>query len=94
LEAQFLRKVYLSEAQDRIRLLEYERQGWTWHAKGFWFQPPSTLSLPTMTLFGSSNFGRRSFERDLEANVLLVTKDEALREQLSMVILKEFMNRI
>lgn len=36
----------------------------------------------TASLMGSSNFGYRSVHRDLEAQVLLVTSNEHLRDQL------------
>ena len=38
---------------------EYEREGWTFHAKGLWYYPPGGNGLPTMTMVGSPNFGYR-----------------------------------
>ena len=40
------------------------------------------VGSPTLTVIGSSNYGRRSAERDLEASVLLVTDGEVLRDSL------------
>lgn len=42
----------------------------------------ATVGSPTATLIGSSNFGRRSAERDLEAGLLVVTDGEQLRTKL------------
>ncbi|KAJ3291472.1 CDP-diacylglycerol--glycerol-3-phosphate 3-phosphatidyltransferase [Borealophlyctis nickersoniae] len=46
---------------------EYKRPGWTFHAK----------------VIGSSNFGQRSLERDLEAQAVIVTRNEKLRRRLT-----------
>lgn len=62
-------------------MYEYEKQGWTYHAKGVWYYLPGE-SLPTMTLIGSSNFGERSVNRDLESQVCIVTSNRALRSRL------------
>ncbi|KJH53423.1 phospholipase D domain protein [Dictyocaulus viviparus] len=61
-----------------VNMYEYHRDGWTFHAKGLWIE----TATQTATLIGSSNFGYRSVDRDLEAQVLLVTSNERLREQL------------
>ena len=42
----------------RIRMFEYERPGWTFHAKGIWHYLPGQ-ALPCATLVGSPNFGYR-----------------------------------
>lgn len=55
-------------------ICEYSRPGWTFHAKGLWIDSPEVMA----TVIGSSNFGHRSFERDLEAQLVFVTGDEAL----------------
>jgi CDP-diacylglycerol--glycerol-3-phosphate 3-phosphatidyltransferase len=64
-----------------IRLYEYQRHGWTFHAKGLWCYNQDE-ALPYMTLIGSSNFGYRSKHRDLEAQLFLTTLDPALRAKL------------
>ena len=78
----FYSAVQRSGQEDRIRLFEYLRDGWTFHGKGLWYSPPGEKSLPVATMIGSPNFGYRSVERDLEAQVTVVTKNESLREQL------------
>lgn len=42
---------------------------------------------PYLTLIGSSNYGRRSAERDLEANVLITTFSHELRQDLQKEIM-------
>ncbi|KAE9416621.1 hypothetical protein Angca_009704, partial [Angiostrongylus cantonensis] len=71
--------------RSNVNLYEYYRDGWTFHAKGLWVE----TATETASLMGSSNFGYRSVHRDLEAQVLLVTSNEHLRDQL-----KEERNRL
>ena len=47
-----------------------------------WYYPDDNPTLPIATLIGSSNFGYRSVERDLEAQLTIVTKDENLQKAL------------
>ena len=63
---QFLHRVTSSGAEDRIRMFEYRRQGWTFHGKGPWYCEEGT---PLLTMVGSPNFGYRSERRDLESQV-------------------------
>lgn len=80
------RLVELAQHQ-RIRLYEYEQKGWTYHAKGLWYYLPGSF-LPDMTIIGSSNFGERSVNRDLESQICLVTKNDELRRQMQ----REYVN--
>lgn len=41
----------------RIRLWEYQRQNWTFHAKGLWISFNRGDPRPSFTLVGSPNFG-------------------------------------
>ncbi|KAH7074792.1 CDP-diacylglycerol-glycerol-3-phosphate 3-phosphatidyltransferas-like protein [Paraphoma chrysanthemicola] len=75
-----------------------EEGGWTYHAKGLWVTFPSTSSSvstapdtqarsqlqedPSITVVGSSNYTKRSYELDLEANVIITTSDPGLRKRL------------
>lgn len=65
----------------RVNFFEYQKQGWTYHAKGLWYYLPQS-KLPNLTLIGSSNFGERSVNRDLETQVCLVTANEGLSQSL------------
>ena len=67
--------------KERIKLLEYMREQWTFHAKGLWYYLPHK-NRPFLTLIGSPNFGHRSVYRDLEAQVAIVTENEALSRAL------------
>ena len=57
-----------------VNILEYNRPGWSYHAKGVWSD--------NLTILGSSNFNRRSSMRDTELSVALVTDNEDLKENL------------
>jgi CDP-diacylglycerol--glycerol-3-phosphate 3-phosphatidyltransferase len=89
----FLRKVRHEGLSDSITLREWrkgkvgEEGGWTYHAKGLWVTfPPSsqekTEDDPSLTVIGSSNYTKRSYELDLEANVIIATSDPGLRKRL------------
>ena len=69
--------------QHRIRMFEYQREGWTFHAKGLWYSPSMSLSsLPCLTMVGSPNFGYRSVSKDLETQVTILTTNRKLQEQM------------
>ncbi|GBP18102.1 CDP-diacylglycerol--glycerol-3-phosphate 3-phosphatidyltransferase, mitochondrial [Eumeta japonica] len=74
----FWEKVIDSNQMHRIQMLEYERSGWTFHAKGLWYYP-SGSKLPCMTLVGSANLGERSVRRDLEAQAAILTTSPQLQ---------------
>jgi CDP-diacylglycerol--glycerol-3-phosphate 3-phosphatidyltransferase len=71
-----------------------EPGGWTYHAKGLWITFPASPSPdaapaspdkqqdPSLTVVGSSNYTKRSYELDLEANVVIATSDPGLRKRL------------
>ncbi|KAF3038118.1 CDP-diacylglycerol--glycerol-3-phosphate 3-phosphatidyltransferase [Didymella heteroderae] len=71
-----------------------EEGGWTYHAKGLWvsfpraIEPTATVTEsksqedPSLTVIGSSNYTKRSYELDLEANVIIATSDPGLRRRL------------
>ncbi|EJD02180.1 CDP-diacylglycerol-glycerol-3-phosphate 3-phosphatidyltransferase [Fomitiporia mediterranea MF3/22] len=77
-----------------IQLHEWEKNNWTYHAKGLWVSPISTsnataeLEPPVLTLFGSTNLNSRSANLDIElAFVMVVPSSDGedtrnLREQL------------
>jgi len=65
----------------RIRLLEWQREGWTFHAKGLWLHDEKEDS-PCLTMIGSPNFGYRSAKRDLECQFTLLTNDSKLKSEL------------
>lgn len=64
-----------------ISLKEWERDGWTYHAKGIWLSP-SIDSLPVLTLFGSTNLNSRSANLDTELSFVMATSSDDLRQKL------------
>ena len=67
----------------RIFRTEYQREGWTFHAKGLWYTPSMSISsLPCLTMVGSPNFGYRSVSKDLETQVTILTTNRGLQEQM------------
>eukprot|EP00042_Codosiga_hollandica_P051548 m.634636 g.634636 ORF g.634636 m.634636 type:complete len:487 (+) comp58303_c0_seq7:2-1462(+) len=81
LEQLFLERVARAKQQFRIQLMEWSRQDWTFHVKGFWWIPCGSTK-PALTFIGSPNFGYRSTRRDLEAQAVIMTTNPQLQEQL------------
>nr|XP_039273700.1 CDP-diacylglycerol--glycerol-3-phosphate 3-phosphatidyltransferase, mitochondrial-like [Styela clava] len=77
----FSKKVAAYNRKEDISLWEYIRDGWTFHGKGMFCYLPGE-KLPSMSLIGSPNFGLRSVSRDLEAQVVVVTKNPKLQQRL------------
>lgn len=83
----FLKAVHAEGKQDNIKLNEWEngivntKNGWSYHAKGIWISEPDE-TIPSITVVGSSNYTKRSYNLDLETNVILVTKDQELKEKM------------
>jgi len=71
--------------QEKIKLFEYQKEGWTFHAKGLWYSPNNDLSSnPCLTMIGSPNFGYRSVSKDLETQITILTTNEDLQEKLGL----------
>ncbi|KAF9227587.1 hypothetical protein BS17DRAFT_773995 [Gyrodon lividus] len=89
LEQRFMRAVQtagrLSGIGDRcnnaVHLSEWERERWSYHAKGIWLSP-SQGSHPILTLFGSTNLNSRSANLDTELSFVMVTSSETLQQSL------------
>ncbi|KAF9581868.1 CDP-diacylglycerol--glycerol-3-phosphate 3-phosphatidyltransferase [Lunasporangiospora selenospora] len=81
IEQRFFNDAKRAGNAERIKIEEYQRKGWTYHAKGLWVYPPDS-NLPVLTTIGSPNFGYRSIVRDLEAQLFLVTSNTQLRQNL------------
>lgn len=87
LARRFVQAVHQSEHQASTTLKEWrkgtvgEPGGWTYHAKGLWVTLPGA-SNPSISLVGSSNYTKRSYSLDLEANALIVTQNEDLKKRL------------
>lgn len=87
LARRFVQAVHNSKHQSSTILKEWrkgtvgEPGGWTYHAKGLWVTLPGS-SNPSLSLVGSSNYTKRSYSLDLEANALIVTQNEELKKRL------------
>lgn len=83
----FLSAVQKAGLGDQITLKEWrkgtvnEPGGWTYHAKGIWVTLKDEPG-PCLSLVGSSNYTKRSYGLDLEANALIVTRNEGLMKRL------------
>ena len=55
--------------------------GWSYHAKGIWITLPGEQN-PSISLVGSSNYTKRSYGLDLEANTLIVSSNPDLQRRL------------
>jgi CDP-diacylglycerol--glycerol-3-phosphate 3-phosphatidyltransferase len=80
LEQSFFKQIVARNLEQNVRIFEYNRSKWTFHAKGLWLHDKD--GLPICTLIGSSNFGQRSEDRDTEAQIMILTQDEKLREKM------------
>ncbi|KAH8908470.1 phospholipase D/nuclease [Coniochaeta sp. PMI_546] len=87
LARRFVQAVYHSKQRDSTVLKEWRRGtvgepgAWTYHAKGLWVTLPND-SNPSISLIGSSNYTKRSYSLDLEANAMIVTQNEGLKKRL------------
>jgi CDP-diacylglycerol---glycerol-3-phosphate 3-phosphatidyltransferase len=92
LSQRFLEKAEREGRKADIGLKEWRRgtvgqeEGWTYHAKGLWISLPSPSLNPSpgvdISVVGSSNFTKRSYELDLEAGCVILTTDEGLKRRL------------
>ncbi|KAJ9600809.1 hypothetical protein L9F63_001021 [Diploptera punctata] len=81
LASAFLRKLQGACQAHRVHMAEFQKKGWTYHAKGLWYTLPDQ-HLPMLTFVGSPNFGNRSVSRDLETQIVIVTKNTRLQNKL------------
>ncbi|KAI9714827.1 MAG: CDP-diacylglycerol--glycerol-3-phosphate 3-phosphatidyltransferase [Bogoriella megaspora] len=87
LSRRFLDAISAAGLSSQIVLKEWRRGtvgeegGWTYHAKGLWVTLPGE-KYPCLSLVGSSNYTKRSYSLDLEANCLIVTRNEDLMKRL------------
>ncbi|KAF2858149.1 phospholipase D/nuclease [Piedraia hortae CBS 480.64] len=91
LSRRFLDAVAKAGLSKQITVKEWRRGtvntpgGWTYHAKGVWVTLPGQ-DQPSISLVGSSNYTKRSYSLDLEANTLIVTSNENLRRKLGQEV--------
>lgn len=90
LSRRFLESISARGLSSYIKLKEWRRgevntpDGWTYHAKGIWVTLPGEDEVgPSVTVVGSSNYTKRSYSLDLEANALIITRDRELQKKLA-----------
>lgn len=87
LSRRFLDAITKAGLDQQITLKEWRKGtvntpgGWTYHAKGIWVTLPGDPN-PSISLVGSSNYTKRSYSLDLEANTLIVTRNQDLQRRL------------
>lgn len=87
----FLKDVHKLSKDSKISVKEWENgvvnteNGWSYHAKGIWISAPEETT-PSITVVGSSNYTKRSYSLDLETNVVLVTRNEELKQKMQAEI--------
>ncbi|KAJ9127167.1 hypothetical protein QFC24_001404 [Naganishia onofrii] len=83
-------------SQTGIELTEWNRPGWTYHAKGIWLSemlptqeqqqppapPPPPPPKPFGTFIGSSNLSTRSLKLDVELSNMILTTSPSLQKAL------------
>lgn len=83
----FLNAVSAAGLSRQITVKEWRRgtvntpDGWSYHAKGIWITLPGQ-KYPAISVIGSSNYTKRSYSLDLEANTLIVTSNPGLQQKL------------
>ena len=77
-ELLFYNKINKLQLQDRITIHEWKVDGWTYHGKGVYVYFPNE-ELPSLVIIGSTNLGVRSAEKDLEAQIAIVTNNNNLK---------------
>ena len=81
-----------------VQLKEWEKEGWTYHAKGVWhphfafphdldhspgiWLRPTPTSNPSLTLFGSTNLNPRSANLDVKLSFVMITTSDDLRQRM------------
>lgn len=93
LSQKFLLDVKAIGKESQISLNEWKKGivntpgGWSYHAKGIWLSENDEKDpRPAITVVGSSNYTRRAYSVDLESNVVIVTEDSDLKDDMQAEI--------
>lgn len=71
---------YLDKHRE-CKLYLYEKNGWSFHAKGIWLEMADDIYI---NVIGSSNYNHRSSYRDLETQMVIITKNTKLIKKLKL----------
>eukprot|EP01120_Amphizonella_sp_Union-15-10_P009923 TRINITY_DN3870_c0_g1_i1.p1 TRINITY_DN3870_c0_g1~~TRINITY_DN3870_c0_g1_i1.p1 ORF type:complete len:200 (-),score=13.70 TRINITY_DN3870_c0_g1_i1:30-629(-) len=77
---EFFEKVEAADQLNRVNLRLFYEEHRTYHAKGLWITDPAQRYL--ISVVGSSNFGKRSLERDIESQMILLTESSWVIQML------------
>ena len=77
----FLKAVDHHGYQDRIKYLEYYREGWTFHGKGLWYYHNGE-AWPSLTLMGSTNYGNVHFHSHIVLVLLQLSQFQVIGHSL------------
>ncbi|KAJ7016943.1 hypothetical protein C8F04DRAFT_1158612 [Mycena alexandri] len=91
LEQRFMKAVERAGRQSAVQLNEWEKAGWTYHAKGIWLSE-APGDLPRLTLFGSTNLNSRSAHIDTELSFLMLIPEGAATDSLRRRLAEEIEN--
>ncbi len=61
----------------------YSRLDWSYHQKGLWISSKKN-HVPFLVSIGSSNYGIRSFSRDLESSFYMISHDTEFQRKVGM----------
>ncbi|KAL0574148.1 CDP-diacylglycerol--glycerol-3-phosphate 3-phosphatidyltransferase [Marasmius crinis-equi] len=67
-------RLWSPDTRTGVQLQEWQKEGWTYHAKGLWLSPTRS-SPPILTLFGSTNLNSRSADIDTELSFVMVSPE-------------------
>ncbi|KAJ7234201.1 hypothetical protein B0H12DRAFT_1143141 [Mycena haematopus] len=91
LEQRFMAAVQHAGRQSSVQLNEWEREGWTYHAKGIWLSEAADRP-PLLTLFGSTNLNSRSAHIDTELSFLMLIPEHSASDSLRRQLVDEVDN--
>ena len=66
------------EKMKNVSFYEFEKPNATYHGKGLWLKCLNNPEVEYVTVYGSSNFSNRSYHKDLEGQVYLITQEQDL----------------
>ncbi|KAJ7196846.1 hypothetical protein GGX14DRAFT_375736 [Mycena pura] len=92
LEQRFMDAVTRAGRQSGVQLNEWEREGWTYHAKGIWVSEAVDVP-PMLTLFGSTNLNSRSAHIDTELSFLMLAP-EASESESALAIRRQLVTEL
>ena len=76
-----LLKKWTNNINGNVKLYEFQKDGWTFHAKGCWVYENGS-KYPNLTVIGSSNYSYRSNRRDTEAQLYMYSECDKFNKKL------------